>query len=311
MRASYLRFWGVRGSYPAPFETHLKTGGNTSCVEIREGKHILICDAGTGIIPLGNVLMKQEAIREITIILTHYHWDHISGLPFFVPAFTPGWKIHLFGPGQSKAEIEENISEQMKAPYFPVETETWLADIDYLEAQNGRIENGPIEVQYFNVHHPGSTYGYRIQAAGKSIVYASDNELSLISQSIDERKDEFNEDERRLLEQMKKEERWRFIEFMAGIDILIHDAQYTREDYAKKRGWGHSCYIDTVNMAVDSQVKNLYLFHLDPNYADGAVDALHRHALTIIKKRKSQVICHVAREGVVVGLDDCPMEVDE
>ena len=304
MTAKYLKYWGVRGSYPAPFDSHMRTGGNTSCVEIRDGNHIVICDAGSGIIPLGNALMQQDAIREITIVLTHYHWDHISGLPFFVPAFAPGFKINFFGPGQSQAEVEKHLSDQMKAPYFPVETETWLANIEYLDSRKGILERGPITVEHFNVHHPGSTYGYRIHAGRKTIVYASDNELSFINQSIDQRKAEFDEDEQRLLEEMKEEAKWRSIEFMEGVDLLIHDAQYTPADYAKKRGWGHSCYIDTVHSAMDARVKNLWLFHHDPNYDDDTIDDLHRHSVELITERKSKTVCHVAREGIQIDLDD-------
>lgn len=303
MRGNYLRFWGVRGSYPAPFRTHLRTGGNTSCVEVRIASHVVVCDAGTGIIPLGRDLMAQHSIREVTILLTHYHWDHISGLPFFEPAFTPGWKINFFGPGQSKAEIEERIAEQMKAPYFPVETETWLADIEYLAAPDGRLQYGPIRVERFYVHHPGSTYGYRIQAGAKTIVYASDNELAFINRSIDERKAEFDEPEQRLLEEMKEEENQRSIEFMRGVDILIHDAQYTPRDYARKRGWGHSCYIDTVHAAMAAEVKCLLLFHLDPAYSDRIVDQLYRHSQAIIKARQHRLVCDVAREGKLIHLD--------
>ena len=117
---NYIRFWGVRGSYPAPFGSHMRVGGNTSCVELRVDNHILICDGGSGIIPLGHALMTQPEIKEVTIILTHYHWDHISGLPFFIPAFVPGWKINIYGPGDSKNIIEQRISGQMMDPYFPI-----------------------------------------------------------------------------------------------------------------------------------------------------------------------------------------------
>ncbi len=306
MTGNYLRFWGVRGSYPAPFETHLRAGGNTSCVEVRVGSHVLICDAGTGIIPLGNQLTGQAEVRDLAIVVTHYHWDHISGLPFFVPAFLPDWTIRFFGPGKNEEEIRETISEQMRAPYFPVETETWLADIQYLRANNGRIEHGPISMQSFNVHHPGTTFGYRIQAAGKTIVYVSDNELLFLDQSIDQRlvEQDMEENEQELLRQMKEEEKWSSLKFMMDADILIHDAQYTPADYARKRGWGHSCYKDTVNCAIDARVKHLYLYHLDPNYPDDAVDELHREALAIIRERKADLQCHVAREGLFIDLDE-------
>lgn len=304
MSANYLRFWGVRGSYPAPFESHLKTGGNTSCVEIRLGNEVIILDAGTGIIPLGNELMEQDNVKDINIFLTHFHWDHISGLPFFVPAFTPGHKVKFFGPGSSKADLEEHISQQMRAPYFPIETETWLADVEYLESGQGPLTLGAAEIEHFNVHHPGSTYGYKIRALGKTIAYASDNELTFMERAIDKRKDEFEGEEMELFEEMKREEKLRSIEFMRDVDILIHDSQYTPQDYERKRGWGHSCYIDTVNAAVDSKVKNLYLFHVDPSYTDRMVEEIHAKSLTTIEQRSSSTACHVAREGLIIDLDD-------
>jgi phosphoribosyl 1,2-cyclic phosphodiesterase len=303
MSDSYLRFWGVRGSYSAPFESHLGVGGNTSCVEIRVDDHLLICDAGSGIIPLGNELMAQNKIRNLLIILTHYHWDHICGLPFFVPAFVPDWNISFFGPGQCDDEIKEHVSAQMQAPYFPVGTETWLANIDYLRpSADHEISQGPISFEYCNVHHPGTTYGYRIKVKGKTILYISDNECSYLGKSIDRKFDELTAEEKQLYEEMKKEEHLAEIELVKDADILIHDAQYTPEDYEKKRGWGHSCYIDTVNIAIEAGVKELYLYHHDPNYDDDAMEKIYQHSLSIIKEKKSALNCHIAREGLIVDL---------
>ncbi len=303
MSQSYLRFWGVRGSYAAPFETHLKTGGNTSCVEIRDGDHLLICDAGTGIIPLGNQLMQQQELREMMVILTHYHWDHISGLPFFVPAFAPDWKIRFFGPGQNAEEIQKLFANQMKAPYFPVGTETWLADVDYMTANNGMVTHGPISLKFSNVHHPGVTYGYRINVRSKTIIYISDNECRFLEKSINQKTQEFTNEEKEFFEEMKKEEYQAELELIKDADILIHDAQYTSEDYELKRGWGHSCYIDTVNLAIDAGVKELYLYHHDPNYDDDAIDRIYRDSLKIIAERNADLKCHIAREGLVVDID--------
>jgi phosphoribosyl 1,2-cyclic phosphodiesterase len=303
MGNAYLHFWGVRGSYASPFETHLKVGGNTSCVEIREDDHILICDAGTGIIPFGNKMMAQDNIRELMIILTHYHWDHICGLPFFVPAFVPDWKIHIFGPAQTTTELKQNLASQMQAPYFPVGTETWVADVNYLSPSEMNIKHGPISVTRHNVHHPGVTYGYRIQAGNKTIIYVSDNECQYLDKSIKQRIGEFNKEEQEMFDAMNKEEYEFELKLISGADILIHDAQYTPEDYEKKRGWGHSCYIDTVNSAIDAGVKELYLYHHDPNYNDEAMENIFNHCQEIIQDRNASLKCHIAREGMHIDLE--------
>lgn len=303
MSDAYLRFWGVRGSYSAPFPTHLGVGGNTSCVEIRVDDHVILCDAGTGIIPFGNQMLNQSGVRELLILLTHYHWDHICGLPFFVPAFLPEWKISFFGPGHSARDIKEFVSAQMRAPFFPVGTETWLADINYLEPpENHKIAYGPINFTYQSVHHPGTTYGYRLQVNGKTVIYISDNECLYLNKAIRQKYGELNREEQELYDAMQREEYDSELALLQGADILIHDAQYTKEDYIRKRGWGHSCYIDTVNTAIDAGVKELYLYHHDPNYDDKAMEEIGRHADSIIADRSSSLRCTVAREGMKVDL---------
>jgi len=303
MSDAYLLFWGVRGSYAAPFASHLGVGGNTSCVEIRVDDHVLVCDAGTGIIPFGNEMMKQDKIREMMIVLTHYHWDHVCGLPFFVPAFMPDWKFRIFGPGQDKDEIRKHVSAQMRAPYFPVGTESWLSDITYLEPEKNRtLHHGPVEIRYDSVHHPGVTYGYRIKINGKVIIYISDNECKFIEKSVTKRKSEFNEEETTLYNEMVQEEHQSELDLIKDADILIHDAQYTPEDYEKKRGWGHSCYIDTINMAIDAGVKELYLYHHDPYYDDDAIEDIYTRSNRIISERNTDMICHIAREGMKIDL---------
>lgn len=302
MSKSQLRFWGVRGSYTAPFPSHLGVGGNTSCVEIRADDNILVCDAGTGIIPLGNELMRQDEIRNMLIILTHYHWDHVCGLPFFVPAFSPDWEIDFFGPGDHPGLIKKHISMQMQAPYFPVGTEAWLAQTNYLQPQTEGFQHGPIKISFLSVHHPGITYGYRIEVNGKIIVYASDNECKFIEKSIKYRADQLSDEEHELYKEMIEEEHEAELKLFKDADILIHDAQYTPSDYEKKYGWGHSCYIDTIDLAIDANVKTLYLFHHDPNYDDHAIQAIHENSLAFIKEKKSSLVCHVAKEGMTVDI---------
>jgi phosphoribosyl 1,2-cyclic phosphodiesterase len=303
MNKPYLRFWGVRGSYPAPFSSHLKVGGNTSCVEINYNDQVLICDGGTGIIPLGNSLLGQSAIREVTILMTHYHWDHISGLPFFVPAFVPGWKVNFFGPSQNGKDIEKSLGGQMQNPYFPVELETWMAETNYLELNsNNQVIWGDFKITPFNVHHPGTTFGYRIDVGDKSIVYVSDNELYFIEQNLKLRANELDPEELEILNAMLVEERQSALNILKDVDIFIHDAQYTPADYQKKRGWGHSCYLDTVDYAIEAGVKDLYLFHVDPAYNDDKMEDLHRDALRLISERNAPLQCHLAREGSIIEL---------
>ena len=304
MSGNYLRFWGVRGSYPAPFASHMKVGGNTPCVELSLDGHVFAFDAGTGIIPFGHALLRERKSGHLNVFLTHYHWDHIAGLPFFVPAFTPGFDIDIYGPADSPAELESHIAQQMKAPYFPVETETWLAKVRYHTPHHEPVQIGPASISSFVLHHPGLTFGYRIEVAGKVILYCPDNEILFVNQRIDAMRDEFDEDEHALLEAMKEEQRGRVTEFMRDADILIHDAQYTPEDYQRKRGWGHSCYIDTVNSAIDANVKHLFLFSYDPNYDDEQVDEMHERARELQQQRQAAMLCHKTREGYIIELDD-------
>jgi phosphoribosyl 1,2-cyclic phosphodiesterase len=282
----------------------MKVGGNTPCVELRVGEQVILFDAGTGIIPFGQDAFKENAAGHLSIFLTHYHWDHIHGLPFFVPAFIPGYELDFYGPADSPEELEANIAQQMKEPYFPVETATWLADIRYHTPHHDPVQIGPVTISSFVLHHPGLTYGYRIQYKDKVILYCPDNEIFFVNQRIDAMRDEFDEDERSLLEAMKEEQRGRVTEFMRDAHILIHDAQYTPEDYQRKRGWGHSCYVDTVNSAVDAGVKHLFFFSYDPNYDDDQVDRLHASTRQLIEERQSRMVCHKTCEGMIIELDD-------
>ncbi len=305
MAKSYLRFWGVRGSYAAPFPSHTRVGGNTSCVEISSDGHSLVCDAGTGIIPLGDeMILRTDNNKKLLILLTHYHWDHICGLPFFKPAFIPGWEINLFAPGQSAGEIEQNLSAQMQVPFFPVSTETWLATINYLDPKKTNIDYGPINITCHHVHHPGITYGYKIKVGNKIIMYISDNECRFLDKSVKQKMDTFNEEEQQMFEAVNREEYAYELQSIKGADILIHDAQYTPEDYETKRGWGHSCYVDVINYAIDAGVKEVYLYHHDPGYNDEAIDNIHENCQKIIKQREAFLKCHIAREnGLEIGLD--------
>jgi len=302
MGKAYLRFWGVRGSYAAPYTTHMKVGGNTSCVEIRVDDHILLCDAGTGIIPLGNLLMRQNEIRKLFIVLSHYHWDHICGLPFFVPAFSPEWSITIFGPGDTEKDVKHAVSTQMSSPFFPVGTETWLAKIRYRTYESNEFAYGPMKIQYCNVHHPGATYGYRVETPERTIAYAPDNERMFLAKTVIQQSKKQNDQERTYYDMMKQEEYESDQELFKDVDIMIHDAQYTLDEYEKKQGWGHSCYLDTVQSALDANAKVLFLFHHDPAHGDKFMAEIQQDVEAMIRMNKSKLKCYLAREGLCVHL---------
>ena len=159
-----------------------------------------------------------------------------------------------------------------------------------------------MSIKFHNVHHPGVTYGYRVEVAGKHIAYVSDNEVAYLRTSIERRADEFDDEEHHILASIEREERLSEIAAVKGADILIHDAQYTPRDYERKRGWGHSCYVDTVNFAIDAGVKALYLYHHDPTYDDAKVDEIHRDCERLVEARGAALECVVAREGMVVEI---------
>lgn len=302
-KSVYLRFWGVRGSYAAPYNSHMQVGGNTSCVEIRTGDHVLVCDAGTGIIPLGNRLMKENRRRELFIVLSHYHWDHINGLPFFIPAFSPDWKINILGPGDSPDAVKHAVSSQMRNPYFPVSTENWQAQIEYKTFADHKFEFGPMTVQYQSVHHPGVTYGYRVAINGRVITYIPDNECMFMEKTLIQQGSNLNDTEKTYYNLMQQEEYESELELPKDADILIHDSQYTLDEYETKQGWGHSCYLDTVQSALDANVKLLFLFHHDPAHDDKFMEEIRKDAEAVVQMSGKKMKCFIAREGMRVKLN--------
>ncbi|GCE18436.1 MBL fold metallo-hydrolase [Dictyobacter kobayashii] len=276
-----VRFWGVRGSYPTPGPQTLRHGGNTSCVEIRAGKHILIFDAGSGIIGLGSALMQRigkQAACDVSLFITHGHGDHLVGFPFFSPLFDPRTNLHLFGPQLAGHNIEDLIVPLMSPPYFPVDVRqlpsqrTFHTIVDdqciswpqgkpdpsvvpTVEALPSRSADVPRVLTRFTTSHPlNGAIIYRVEYKGHSVVYATDVEWS-------------NGIEPSLLE------------FIDGADLLIHDAQYTTPDYQnEKQGFGHSTVFMATEVARMARVKELILFHHEPTYDDDQLDMMEADA---------------------------------
>ena len=260
-----LRLWGVRGSVPTPCAKNLGYGGNTPCVEVRlPGGDVLIFDAGTGIRQLGFDLLKQPPPEgKIHIFLTHYHWDHIHGLPFFGPLFDT-MRISFYTGGKLET-LEQAMAGQMKNPYFPIDFETLASRHEYLDLGGGEFKNGEVSVRAFPVHHPQGACGFRVDAGDASIIYVPDREPG-------------NAELDRVVRECSE-----------GAGILIHDAQYTPEEYGRFKGWGHSTWEEAVQVARDSNVKELVLFHHDPEHDDNQISRIEKDASQRLETTRAAV----------------------
>jgi len=286
-----LKFWGIRGTIPVPGKSTLKYGGNTPCIQLttKEGK-IIIIDSGTGIRELGKYIVKNYKGIDFSILISHSHWDHIQGIPFFQPFFVPGYNIQFYSPHYDGVSLDYLIDAQLATYFFPVKKkDVFKSVVDYFELvslKDYKVQG--IDMQTYQVVHPETTISFKFTEEGKKIVYMTDNELKwdLKEEDFDENK--FYEDNKQI------------IEFCKDCDYLIHDTTYTSSEYPHRLGWGHSCVFSVAKLAIAAKVKNIVLFHYDPEYDDNDVDNIVKDTKRIIKESGLSINCIGSYEGLTL-----------
>ncbi len=290
--ATRIRFWGVRGSIPTPGTSTVFFGGNTSCVEVRAAGEIIILDAGSGMRALGHALAAEfeERPMDLTLLITHTHWDHIQGFPFFLPAYEARNKLHILGYEGARDRLAATLAGQMESPYFPIALDQMPGNIVIEELKEMKFAIGSIEGEACFTNHPGVCVGYRLATPGGSVVYMPDNETFS--------KNRTGTDGRVLPSTLESH----LVEFLREADILIADAQYNAEEYLSHVGWGHGCVDEVVRLAVSANVKRLFLFHHDPAHDDRFISNMLMHARALAQAAGSRMRVDAAREGDLVLL---------
>lgn len=283
-----VKIWGCRGSIPSPGRETLIYGGESTCLEIiSDTGERLIIDAGSGIRKLGNSLMKQTENLHLAILFTHAHWDHLAGFPFFKPAYSPEFSISLCGGPVPQESIMQYVKHQMDPPYFPVDISAMSAEFKSgCRCDLGLCNHCPggiiksLKCESVPLNHPNGGYGFKFTGGGKKFIFFPDNEIRYAHEGGLSLKE--------------------YEKFCKGCDLLIHDAQYTEEDYKRTRSWGHSTYMDAVNLALKAGVKRLGLFHHDPDRADEDIFKQVKLCKKYIADKGSKLECFACAEGMIL-----------
>ncbi len=296
-----IKLWGVRGSIPVPGASTVRYGGNTTCVEVRADGEIIVLDAGSGIRMLGMDLEEEFGDHPIrlTLLITHTHWDHIQGLPFFQPVYNSKNQIRVLGYEGARAGLAAIIAGQMETPFFPVSMRDLPSNIAIEELKEMEFTIGKVRVQSRFANHPGICAGYRLFTTAGSIAFFPDNEpYELLKVHVADRDGTNVED----AQAFAKGERAKLVEFLDGCDVLILDSQYTDAEYQKHIGWGHGSLSRAVSLAVEAKVKKLILFHHDPEHDDDQIDDMLEAARMLVLESGQPIEVEAAQEGAELWL---------
>lgn len=293
-----LKFWGVRGSIPSPGEATVRYGGNTTCIEIRtDNNELIVLDGGTGIFPLAQTLLKELPVTA-HIFNTHSHWDHIQGLPFFIPIFIPGNLIKLYGAFDpvSGEGPDRVMNVQMQYSYFPVREAEMKSRFEYVNViPNETIAVGAAIIKPILLNHPVVNFGYRIDCNGKSIFFTGDHEPHF---NIYDAGDDGYAEYQALIE----EQRLSIVEAIRGVDVVIADSSYTQEEYQSKKGWGHGTFDSCIQLAKDAGAKVLYCTHHEPTRSDNELEKVFAEALSRHAGSLGGLDVRLAQEGAGIEI---------
>jgi phosphoribosyl 1,2-cyclic phosphodiesterase len=294
-----FKFWGVRGSIPSPGPKTVHYGGNTTCIEVRgDMNELLILDGGTGIFPLGQSLTPEFPLKA-HIFITHTHWDHIQGLPMFLPIFIPGNEVTIYGAADpiTQRDIGEVLARQMEYAYFPVREAELNARMTYLNIQEGQqVHIGGVTVRSMLLNHPVLNFGYRLESAGKVFVFTGDHEWPY---NIYDQKDSEYSD----YQQIMAEQRSRIIDFFRGADVLVIDTAYTDVEYPSRKGWGHGTFGTSIKAAREAGVKRVFLTHHEPTRSDCDLEAVFDEAMkTHAVGTQGDPLFQLAKEGEMIEI---------